>query len=46
MAVLAELLLEVLNGRRIVKHPSTFRLLRLFAPEKAAELNELEAAYA
>lgn len=44
MAILAELLAEVLAGRRTVKHPLTFRLLRQFAPERAAELNELEAA--
>ena len=43
MAVLNQLLDEVLAGRRTVRHPSTFRLLRRFAPEKTTELNKLEA---
>ena len=43
MAILDQLLDDVLAGRRSMSDPSTFRLLRRFAPQKTAELNELEA---
>jgi hypothetical protein len=36
------LLDDVLSGRRVIHDPATFRLLRKFAPDKTAELNELE----
>src|SRR5215469_9372530 len=43
MAILDQLLDEVLAGRRVVTHPFTFRLLRRCAPHKATKLNDLEA---
>jgi hypothetical protein len=44
MSHLQNLLDQVLSGRRIIRDPATFRLLRQFAPERTVELNELETA--
>jgi hypothetical protein len=43
MSHLQNLLDEVLSGRRVIHDPATFCLLRRFAPDKAVELNALEA---
>lgn len=42
MSYLQALLDDVLAGRRIVRDPATYRLLRKFAPDRAADLDELE----
>lgn len=42
MSHLQTLLDDVLCGRRVVRDPTTFRLLKRFTPDRAVELNELE----
>jgi hypothetical protein len=43
MTRLAQILEDVLERRRVVSSPSTFRLLRRFAPHRTAELATLQA---